>query len=88
MNPHLTEALAQQRIADWHREAAARRLAAAALRVDGPAARPRSGRVARLLRTLGRRRYRQIELVWPDGVCSVVSARPDDAARPMAGSRR
>jgi hypothetical protein len=88
MNPHLTEALAQQRIADWHREAAARRLAAAAAHADGSASGTLARRAGRLLRTLGRRRYRQIELVWPDGVCSVVPTRPDDPARPLAGSRR
>jgi len=89
MNPHLTEALAQQRIADLHREAAARSFAAAAARADGSVAYDSLARRAtRLLRTLGRRRYRQIELVWPDGVCSVVPTRPDDPARPLAGSRR
>jgi IS5 family transposase len=89
MNPYLTEALAEQRIADWRREAAASRRAAAAREVGGPAAiGTLAHRAGRLIRLLAGRRYRQIELVWPDGVCSVVPARSDDPARPMAASRR
>jgi hypothetical protein len=89
MNPHLTEALAQQRIADFHRAAAARRLATVAVQAGGSTqAGPLTRRAVRLLRSLGGRRYRQIELVWPDGVCSVVPSRSDDPARPLANSRR
>lgn len=89
MYSHLTEALAQQRIADLRR--------AAALRVPlGPGARKAGGRAAgrtlarragRLIRSPRGRRYRDIELVWPDGVCSVVPSRPEDRPRPMANSR-
>jgi hypothetical protein len=89
MFSHLTEALAEQRIADMHREVAASRLAAVARSADGAAG---SGtllrRVGRLIRSLGGRRYRQVELVWPDGVCSVVSAESDEQPRPFAGSRQ
>jgi hypothetical protein len=89
MNPHLSQALAQQQIADMHRAAAARRLAAGA----GPAhSATGSGTLlrsaGRLMRSLGPRRYRQVELVWPDGVCSVVPAQADDQPRPFAGSRQ
>jgi hypothetical protein len=89
MNPHLTQALAEERIADLRREAAASRLAA----VPGPAHRVAGSsallrRAGRLIRSLSGRRYRQIELVWPDGVCSVVPAESDDQPRPFAGSRQ
>jgi hypothetical protein len=86
MNPQLNQALAEQRIADMRREAAASRLAALAGRA-GPGS-TLSRRASRLIRSLSGRRYRQVELVWPDGVCSVVPARSDDPARPLAGSRR
>jgi hypothetical protein len=89
MNPHLTQALAEERIADMRREAAASRLAAGARPVrsglGGGTLRRSAGR---LIRSLGRRRYRQVELVWPDGVCSVVPAQSDDQPRPFAGSRQ
>ncbi len=89
MMPQLTQALAAERIAQMHREAAADRLAAAA----GPGhAAAAAGlllrRAGRLVRPLGGRRYRRIELVWPDGVCSVVPAESDDQPRPFAGSRQ
>ena len=89
MNPHLTQALAEERIADMHREAAASRLAAGAgpvHRGTGSGTLLRSA--GRLIRSLGGRRYRQVELVWPDGVCSVVPAQSDDQPRPFAGSRQ
>jgi hypothetical protein len=86
MNPQLNQALAEQRIADMRREAAASRLAALAR--PAAASSTLSRRARRLIRSLRGRRYRQIELVWPDGVCSVVPARSDDPARPLAGSRR
>jgi hypothetical protein len=86
MNPHLIQALAEQRIADLRREAAVSRLAAGPASVvagSGTLAR----RAGRLVRSLGGRRYRQVELVWPDGVCSVVPAQSDDRPRPLANSR-
>jgi hypothetical protein len=89
MIPNLTQVLAEQRIAEMRRDAAASRLAAALRSAGGAAAggtRPR--RAARLLRSLRGRRYRQIELVWPDGVCSVVPAQSDDKPRPLTSSRR
>jgi hypothetical protein len=89
MNPHLTQALAEERIADIRREAAARRLAAGARPVHGgPGGGTLRRSAGRLIRSLGRRRYRQVELVWPDGVCSVVPAQSDDQPRPFAGSRQ
>ncbi len=84
MNPHLTQAVAEQRIRDLHAESAARRLAA------GPGAKARGTWVrgaGRLIRSLGRRRYRQVELIWPDGVCSVVPVQSDDRPRPLANTR-
>jgi hypothetical protein len=89
MNPTLTQALAEQRIIDMQSSAAAHRLAAAARAAHGTKAAGAPGRRAsRLIRSLGRRRYRQIELIWPDGVCSVVPAQSDDATRPLANSQR
>jgi hypothetical protein len=89
MNPHLTQALAQQRIADMRREAAASRLAAGAGLVQGTRGSGALLRGAgRLIRWHSGRRYRQVELVWPDGVCSVVPAQSDDQPRPFAGSRQ
>lgn len=89
MNHHLTLALANQRVAEIRAAAAqAQRARIAAADGHGPAARR-----SRLSRLLARRRYRRVELVWPDGVCSVVSvprpsASADDSARGMAGTRR
>jgi hypothetical protein len=95
MIPHLIQALAEERIADMRREAAASRLAEATRLADGAAGRGtllrRAGRLIRshsVIRSLGGRRYRQVELVWPDGVCSVVPAESDDQPRPFAGSRQ
>ncbi len=89
MMSHLPQALVEQRIADMRREAAASRLAAASRPADGAAASGTPPRGAsRLLRSIRSRRYRQIELVWPDGVCSAVPAQSDDKPRPLAGSRR
>ncbi|HXZ65704.1 MAG TPA: hypothetical protein VEH05_13270 [Streptosporangiaceae bacterium] len=89
MNPHLTQALAEQRAAELRAAGEAARLARAA--EAGRAGRaPRRSRLSLLLPG---RRYRRVELVWPDGVCSVVSVpRPsvpaDQPARGMAGTRR
>jgi hypothetical protein len=88
MNPSLTQALAEQRIMDQRASAAAHRLAAAARAEHRATAGVQGRRASRLIRSLGRRRYRQVELIWPDGVCSVVPAHPDDATRPMANSKR
>jgi len=88
MNPRLTEALAEERIADMRRAAAASRLGAGARPIrSGPGGTLRRS-AGRLIRSLGGRRYRQVELVWPDGVCSVVPAESDDQPRPFAGSRQ
>lgn len=89
MFPQLTQALAEERIADFRRAAAASRLAAAARPVHAePGSRALLRRAGRLIRSLGGRRYPQVELVWPDGVCSVVPAQSDDQPRPFAGSRQ
>jgi hypothetical protein len=90
MYSHLTEALAQQRVTDLRRAAAAQAQArSAAGAAEGLATgRTLARRAGRLIRPLRSRRYREIELVWPDGVCSVVPARSDDRPQPMANSRR
>ncbi len=92
MTPHLAQAIAEQRIADLRREAAMERLAAIATAPDAAAAsgspRRRVRRLRRLLGSLGGRRYRRVELVWPDGVCSVVPARSEEPTHPLAGSRK
>jgi hypothetical protein len=95
MIPHLIQALAEERIADMRREAAASRLAEATRLADGAAGRGtllrRASRLIRshsVIRWHSGRRYRQVELVWPDGVCSVVPAESDDQPRPFAGSRQ
>lgn len=86
MHPYMAEAIARQQVADWHSAAAQSWLARDA--ADGRAPRRR-----RLTWPLFGRRYRRVELVWPDGVCSVVSApRPaasaDHHVRGLTGSRR
>jgi hypothetical protein len=89
MFAHLTESLAEQRIADMRAEAAVRHLTAAARAARGSAANGTlAWRARRLIRSLGGRRYREVELVWPDGVCSVVPAGSDEPARPLASNRR
>ncbi len=89
MNPYLTRALAEQRMADMRAAGAAHRLAAAArashgAKADGTLARGGGRRIP----SLSRRRYRQVELLWPDGVSSVVPAESDHAVSPLASSRR
>jgi hypothetical protein len=86
MNPYVTPSLAQAIIADRLASAEAYRRAKAAR--DG-----RTSRKTRLSWALPGRRYRRVELRWPDGVCSVVSAPEPPAsagnqARRLAGSRR
>jgi hypothetical protein len=89
MNPYVTPSLAQAIIADRLASAEAYRRAKAAR--DG-----RDGRTSRKTRlrwALPGRRYRRVELRWPDGVCSVVSAPEPPAsagnrARGLAGTRR
>lgn len=86
MNPYVTPSLAQTIINDRLASAEAYRLAKAA----------RAGRPSRKTRLgwpLFGRRYRRVELRWPDGVCSVVSAPEPPAsagnqARGLAGTRR
>jgi hypothetical protein len=89
MYSHLTEALAQQHVTDLRRAAAARSRSATGARAAAglAAGRTLARRAGRLVRPLRGRRYREIELVWPDGVCSVVPARSDDRPQPMANSR-
>lgn len=86
MNPYVTPAVAQAIIADRLASAEAYRQAKAA-RVG------RTSRKTRLSWPLPGRRYRRVELRWPDGVCSVVSAPEPPASagnqtRGLAGSRR
>jgi hypothetical protein len=83
MHPYMLEGVARERIADWHRAAAAHRLVSEA---DRDVRAPRA-------RWIGGRRHHGVELVWPDGVSSVVelprsamSARNE--GRGLAGSRR
>ena len=85
MNPYVTPMVAETIVAD--------RLAAAEAYRRAKAARAgRTSRRTRLNWALPGRRYRRVELMWPDGVCSVVSApEPESAgnqARGLAGSRR
>jgi hypothetical protein len=86
MNPYVTPSVAQAIIADRLASAEAYRQAKAA-RVG------RTSRKMRLSWLLPGRRYRRVELMWPDGVCSVVSApeppaSPGSQARRLAGTRR
>lgn len=86
MNPYVTSLVAKTVIADRLAAAEAYRLAKAA-RVG------RTSRKMRLSRRLPGRGYRSIELLWPDGVRSLVSApeqsaSPDNQASGLAGSRR
>ena len=92
MHPYLTKALADQRAADLIAAAEAHHLAAAAGSGRGRRG-VRAGWFSRLTRLAARRRYREIELYWPGGVCSVVSAQPHTAASeqqagPVASGRR
>jgi hypothetical protein len=85
MHPYISEAIARQQIADWQSAAAT---SAWAGTTDG--LRPRR---RRLNWPLFGRRYRRVELVWPDGVSSVVAvadprAAGDDRARGLTGTRR
>jgi hypothetical protein len=84
MHPYMLEGVARERIADMHRVAAAHRLVREA--AAGEVRAPRT-------RWIGGRRHHRVELVWPDGVSSVVelprtsvSARHE--GRGLAGSRR
>ena len=84
MNPYVTPQVAQTIMADRLAAAEAYRRAKAAR--DG-----RTSRKNRLTWHLAGRRYRRVELMWPDGVRSVVSAPEQsagDQARGLAGSRR
>lgn len=84
MHPYILEAVARERIADMHAVAAKHRLAREAAAARG-ARRPS--------RSLSGRRHHRFELVWPDGVRSLVelprqSAPAEDHKRGLAGSRR
>jgi len=88
MNHHLTLALANQRVTELRAAAeAAHRAKSAAADRGAPAA--RRGVLSRLF---ARRRYREVELRWPDGVSSVISlpppSAPADSGRGMASSKR
>ena len=67
MHPYMLEGVAREKIADMHRVAAAHQLARDAATDDARA--PRRRLMSWL--TSGRRQHR-VELVWPDGVSSVV----------------
>lgn len=82
---YVLKAIADQRAAEMRLAAAEYRRAAEA---TGGRAHRRVRTPGWLSRLLRGRRTSQIELVWPDGVCSVVPESPADHARPMAGSRR
>jgi hypothetical protein len=87
-HPYITKALADQRTRELVAAAEAHRLAAAAESGTGQR-RVRAGWLSRIAWLGARRRYREIELFWPDGVCSVVSAAESpDPAGPLASSRR
>jgi len=94
VHPYITKALADQRAEELAAAAAAasHRRAAAAPGRGAARLRFRAEWSSRLSRLFGRRRYRKVELVWPDGVCSVVAAPPRPAAKdpagPLADSRR
>jgi len=88
MHPYIMAAVAREHIADMHRTAAAYQLARDA--AAGHARPPRRRRMSWLVP--GRRGHR-VELVWPDGVSSVVELpRPSGPARRegrgLAGMRR
>ena len=93
MHPYITKALADQRAEELIAAAEAHRQAAAATRTSDSRRGARPGWLSRVTRLAGRRNYRKIELYWPDGVCSVVSAPPpattsQDQADPLTSSRR
>jgi hypothetical protein len=91
-HPYIAKALAEQRAGELAAAAASHRLAAAAAGRGASWLTFQAERSSRLSRLFSRRRYHQVELVWPDGVCSVVAAPPrpasEDPAGPLAGSRR
>lgn len=85
MHPYILEAVAREQIAHMHAVAAAHRLTREA--AEGRARTPRKHR-----RVAVRRNHR-VELVWPDGVSSVVelprqSQSARNQGRGLAGSRR
>lgn len=87
MHPYITAAIAEQRIADMRSAAAARRRVKAAQAAGTRQRRSRGGW------PLAGRRYRQVELRWPDGVCTVVPAQEAPAPaqqqhQRLTGTRR
>jgi hypothetical protein len=88
MHPYILEAVAKERIADMHAVAAAHRLAR-----EAAAGRGRAARKHRAISAMASRRHRKVELVWPDGVTTVVelsqqSSLADGERHGLAGSRR
>jgi len=84
MHPYILEAEAREKIADMHRVAAAHQRAREA--AAGHAQTQRKGRISR-------RQPHRVELVWPDGVSSVVevpqqSVPAHTEGRGLAGTRR
>jgi len=86
MNPYVTSKVGEAIMADRLAAAEAYRLAKAARLA-------RTSRKTRRSWPLPGRRYRHVELMWPDGVRSVVGtpeapASPGNQSRGLAGSRR
>jgi hypothetical protein len=84
MHPYILEAVARERIADMHRAAAKHSLAR-------EAAAARAARRRQTSRPVSGWRHHTVELVWPDGVSSVVelpSVPAEGQGRGLAGSRR
>jgi len=84
MHPYMLEGVARERIADMLRVAAGPRLVREA--AAGEIRAPRK-------RWIGGRRQHRVELVWPDGVSSVVELRRSSESarhegRGLADSRR
>ena len=87
MNPYILEGVAREQIADWQATATNYRLAKDATASRGRAPRPRW-----LSWTTAGRRHDSVELVWPDGVSSIIEVprqpqRDDMAASGLANRR-
>jgi hypothetical protein len=85
MHPYILEAVARERIADMH-------AAAAKYRLKKEAAAARAARGRRASWSIAGWRHHRVELVWPDGVASVVEvprqSAPANEDRGLAGTRR